>query len=391
MAKKNKSNRAKPPAAAAPNVAAPVVRSEKKEKVAAPPPKAGAREGDKGAEKKKRALAAQIESPSIITPALIWAGVFAACYIAAGIDEDLNGLMMWIAGVATILFSTVTPIYRNRRQLTKGFAQAIVYGLGVLSLAIGVYAVWASVDFGRPVTRGEIHPGEKLSFKAPGSRYRLFIHGFFPPPTEEEPEKIPVLPGKKPPKQAARPTTYSLTGNYSVRVSAAADGSVVQDFSDVLKETQGYRKMYRRGKGYVHMIKTTKLEDLILPKPGEYLFSVVTLDSKLEQKLEYAVYEKRQFWWPIFIVGFIASLLLGLIDHLMRPLRVDSYFAVFAGVTYGFAGYLTSSALPDSPFSSMAVAILVGFVVGGSLGYAVFMAAAKLYDGVARKYRLSLT
>ena len=374
-------------------------KNHKKESgAAAPPPKPVARETDKGAEKKerKRGLAATVELPSVVTPLLIWGGIFSVCYLLASLDQSLFGreidpIMMWIAGVATILFAIVTPVYRNYRQLTKRFAKVIVFAVSAASLVIGVYAVWAGVSFGQPVARGDVHPGEKVAFHVPGSSYRLFLRGFFPPIKNEEPANEPTLPGKPAPKKSSKPTAFKVVGNYSVRISQADNDAVVQDFAGNFEDKQTYRRLTKRGRDYVHVLKTTALNDLSLPRAGDYRISVVTIDPKLEQKLEYAVYEKRQFPTPVFLVGLLASFLLGLIDYLARPLRMGSFFAVFIGLAYGFAGYLLLAANPISPFSALAVDMLVGFVMGGSLGYAVYTVSAKLYDGIARKYRLSLT
>ena len=360
------------------------------------PAKGGASNTEKPVEKKerKRVIAGTVETPSIIVPLMIWGALFIVCYALAAIDHRLfgrefDGVLMWIAGLATVVFAVVVPIHRNRRLLTKPFAKGLVFGLGALTLLVGAYAVWAGANFGQPLARGEVRPGEKIEFSVPGSYYRLFVRGFFPPP---EPEATPeaALPGKPTPTPSRKPASFKLTGNYSVRISAAQTNEVVKDYTGTFEDRQTYRRVSKRGRDYVHVLKSTELNDLLLPRPGAYQISVLTLDQKLEQKIEYAVYQKRQFATPVFLLGLIAAFLLGLIDHLARPLRVGTFFAVYSGLAYGFGGYLLMTANPINPFSTLAVAILVGFVMGGSMAYAIFTLAGKAYDSIARKYRLSL-
>lgn len=419
MAKKKK--RSKKPTPSAPKKTEPKIPEKKSEK---PPEK------EAPAKKTKRKIAPTIEAPSVLIPAVVAFVLFLLSYILAKYDtfmfgREMDYYAMMVTGFSVVLFAVLVPIYRNRRQLTTGFAKATIYGVSAFSLLACGYSIFTGVDFGETLAQGDVMVGEKVAFEVPGKHYQIFLRGFFPEPeaeeqeqqatpaeqepaaatpeqeqpaTEEQPgeqeattEQTPEQTDQKDKKpKATKPRVYKLTGNYSIRVSNADTGEVIQDFTGTFESKRTRRRVSKKGRDYVEVLKTNSLKDLNLPRSGKYQIHIITLGDELAKKVEFSVYHQRQMPSVLALIGILVAFILGFVDYLIKPLRVDSYFAIATGVAFGFTSYFSIDTNPINQFGTMAIDLLVGGVMGGGVAYLVYMLGTKVYENIARRYKLSL-
>lgn len=366
-----------------------------------------------GAVKKtaKRNVTSALDLPSIAIPGGIVAGIILLCYILATYDTalfktDLDHILMLVAGGCTVLFFVAAPIYRNGKQLTKPFAKTIVGVLGLLTLLICGYALYTGANFGEPIAEGVILAGENdakmISFNSPGTHYRIFLRGSFPaydPEKEAAAEKAEqeaqkqqqTTDGKKQATPAKKKQgSFKVSGTYAIQVRAADGRTAITDYSGAFEQMHTRRKVSKKARGYVDVLKTSVLKPLNLPQPGEYQLHVLSLGSELDQQVEYAIYRDMQYPMLVALIGLLAAFVMGLIDHLIKPLRVESYFAVLTGMAFGFASYFNMDAGPISPFGTMAIDLLVGCVMGGGIAYVIYSVAGKAYSAIARRMKWSL-
>jgi hypothetical protein len=352
---------------------------------------------EEAARKLKRGIAATVEVPSIIVPGLIWLGVLLVGYAVSQLDHRLLGTeldtyMIYATGLATVLMFSLGPLYRNARQLRKPFAKAIV-GVGTaIAVVGGAFAIYSGANFGQPVAQGTVLAGptdtKNLNFQVPGKHYRLFLHGQFPEMDKIRQEAEAAA--AKGDKTRLRSGAYRLSGAYAVQLRTADGQKVLETYDGKFEQERTYRKLSKKARGYLDVVKTSILNDLTVPAAGEYQLQVVTLGDQLEPKIEFAVYPKRQFPWLFMLLGLVFTFLYGLIDTLIKPLRVDSYFAITIGLLYGFLAYFVLTAMPHAPYSLFAFGFMVGGLFGAGVAYGIFLLSGKLYARINKRFQLSL-
>jgi hypothetical protein len=382
------------------------------------------------AKKPKRALAATVETPSVFLPAIIWLGILVVGYAVAQFDKavfgvDLSVILMFIVGGASLLFVVGAPIYRNYRQLRRPFARAIVIGGSAVALLVCGFAVVTGATFGDPVAKGVIPKGKsetsKVMIHTPGTHYRLFLQGRFPSVDQKQKAADDATAaatgttgatgavgaagttgatgaagaagttGATATKKAPPTGNYKLEAAYDVQLRSA-DGRPVSggDYAGKFEQERTYRRVSKRAHGAVEVVKTLMPHVLNVPAPGDYELQVAMLGDQAEPQIEFAVYADRQFPIVLTIFGALTAFLFGLVDWLIKPLRIDSYFAVAGGIAYGFAAYFAVYAMPNARFNDLAVSLLIGGVMGAGLAYGVCLASAKLYQKIHRKWQLNL-
>ena len=350
--------------------------------------------------KSKRKIAAAVENPSLVIPALVVLVVIILAYGVAKYDEtlidvDLDHILMLVVSFLTVAFLIIAPIYRNARQLTKPFARILIGVVALLSLAICGFSLYFGVYFGQPVAQGTIDADEAAakmtSFTAPGTHYRIFLRGSFPPLEQEEEAEKPDDDEEAKKKKKSKKRSFTRSGNYSLQIRKSDGRTVVADYAGSFEQQHTRRKLSKRGRGYLDIMKITSLEPLNLPASGDYQIHVLSLGKELEPKIEYAIYHDRQ--WPLVtaLIGLILTFIIGIIDFLMKPMRTESYFALGTGTAFGFTSYFVMDASPLSPYGSLAIDLLVGAVMGGGIAYIIISFAPKLYTPIARRFKWSLT
>ncbi|MDP8223582.1 MAG: hypothetical protein P9L99_09500 [Candidatus Lernaella stagnicola] len=352
----------------------------------------------------KRGIAAAVELPSVIVPFIAWLLVYLVSHFVTKYDASLfdglqlDGVFMLIAGGATILFFIVVPVYRNRSQLTKPFAKAIVFGGAAVSLLICGAAVHFAADWGKPVAEGTIKATAGTgTINLPGTRYTLYLKGHFAEMDREQQkladEEEKVAEAKKAGKEAKkvqRAGTYKLSGTYEMRLLTPETLDVIDNFPGKFEQERQRRRVSKRGRGYLDVIHTTKLFSLRVDSPGEYKMQLARIGGDLTENIEYAVYHDRQFPLIISLLGAIFIFIFGFIDYLIRPLRADSYFAPAIGIAFGFTAYFASTSVPGITFSAMGVSLIVGSIMGGGSGYVLYLLSTKPYVAIAKKYMWTL-
>jgi hypothetical protein len=260
-------------------------------------------------------------------------------------------------------------------------------------MVVGGFGVYAAADFGRPKAQGVIAAGpadaKSATIHAPGPGCRLFLRGHFPEVDQIRREaEEDAASGKKKKSQVG---TYKLSGGYAIRLASADGATVLDNYTGKFEQERSYRRISKKGRGYLDVVRTTMNYPLKVNQAGDYQLQVVSLGDKLEPKVEYEIYADRQFPLVYGALGLIMVFLYGLIDTLIKPLRVDSYFALTIGLVYGFLAYFSSTAMPNAPYSVVGVSLMVGGLVGGALAYAVFLAGGKIYQNINRRWQLSLS
>jgi hypothetical protein len=379
-------------------------KPQAKAPTSAPAVPAPAKPAKKPAETKiKRGIAAAVDLPSVLVPFFVWIMIY---LIGHGISKydtslfgvDLDRTLIFIVGGATLLFFIVTPVYRNRRQLTKGFAKAIIYGGTALSLVVCSLGLYTAGMWGTPVAEGTVTTGSMETVDLPGTSYTLFVRGHFPDKDkvqqEVEAEDAAAEQAKAEGKEPAKPRqtgSYKLGGPYELRLLTPESLDVVESYKGKFEQERQRRRVSKRGRGYLEVLHTTNTFDLRVDHPGQYQLQLALVSGDLLPKAEFAVYRDRRFPMVLALLGLICAFGFGLIDFLVRPLRVDSYFAPAIGIAYGFTTYFASTAIPMPNFSIMGVSLMVGAVGGGGSAYVMYIAANKLFEKIVRKYLWSLT
>ncbi len=353
--------------------------------------------------KVKRGIAAAVEVPSMIVPFLVWVVVYFITHFLAKYDTrvfgvDLDRQLMLVAGGVTLIFFVVVPVYRNRAQLTKGFAKGIIYGGMGLALLVFGFSVYTAADWGPAVASGTVKAGTELvNVNLPDTRYTLFVRGSFPEMDSEQQKledqeaaaKKAKAEGKET-KKVRRTGTYKVSGPYELRLVTSQNLDVVDSFKGTFEQERQRRRLSKKSRGYLDVIHTTKLFPLRVDKPGDYKFQLALMGGDLSQDIEFAIYHDRQFPVIIGLIGAVLAFFFGFIDTLIKPLRVDSYFAPAIGIAAGFTAYFTSTAIPEADFSAMGVSLMVGAVMGGGSSYALYLISTKPYTAIARKFMWTL-
>lgn len=353
--------------------------------------------------KMKRGIAASVEVPSVVVPFMIWVAVYLVSHFAAKYDARLLGfeldiLLMLIAGGATLLFFIAVPLFRNRGQLTKPFAKRIVYGGSAVALIVCGLGVFVAADWGTSVAEGTLRAGpEMTTVNLPSKHLKLFVQGKFP---DKDREQIALADAEA--KAAAakeqgqevekvrRAGSYKLAGAYELRLVRPDTGDAVESYKGKFEQERKRRRLSKRARGYLDVVHTTQLFDLRVDRAGEYNLQLALVGGDLESNVEFAVYRDLRFPVVISVLGAIIAFFFGLIDTLVKPLRVDSYFAPAIGIAFGFTAYFASTTIPGGTFSGMGVSLMVGAVMGGGSAYGLYLISGKVYEKIIRKYMWSL-
>ncbi|NLH51026.1 MAG: hypothetical protein GX444_20815 [Myxococcales bacterium] len=363
--------------------------------------KAARKPGEKEAatKKPKRGIAATTELPSLVVPGTVWLVLLLLGYLLASYDHylfkvELDSSLEIVVGLATLLLFVGGPIYRNYRQLTRPVAKGIILGGGALTILICAASVYFAANFGEPIGSGIIAAGatdsKKVEIQLPGTHYRLFLRGHFPEIDKKQKEMEEAAnKGKKGADKMLG--SYKLSGAYALQLRSADGQSIIDNYNGKFEQERSMRRLSKRGRGYLEVMRTMTLNDLDVKHPGTYTLQVVSLGENLEQKLEYAIYRDRQYPWTLAVIGLVVVFWFGLVDLLIKPLRVDSYFAACAGFSFGFIAYFNSTTIPNSLFSTLGVSLIIGGFIGAGTAYLVFLAAKKLYTPLIRRWQLNLS
>jgi len=358
---------------------------------------------EKGAtiKKVKRGMGTTVELPSVLVPTLALIVLYLVAYFVAYYSH-LDSAMMVIISLATLAYMAGAPVYRNYRQLTKPFAKWIILGGFVFSLVVCVPIVYFAAHFGKPLAGGEIQKGETSEFTLKRSHYRLFLHGAFPKTDQEkemdgenlkkkEDEETAEEKGEEKKEQKAQPPSRHQEGTFELRLYPAASDSAVDSYKGKFRRDVSRRRVSKRGRGYVLDEETMRFYDLNVRNKGDYRLTINTIGGQLESRMHYGIYPDRQYPY-VYLAAFlciVVSFFFGLIDTLIKPLRQTSYFAPAVGILYGLTFYAAATAMPDAQLDLLKW--LTGGIMGGALGYGIYLVSTKLYRRLINRYMLDLS
>lgn len=357
---------------------------------------------EKGAavKKVKRGMGTTVELPSVLVPTLALIVLYLIAYFVAHYTHA-DSIVMVVVGLATLVYVAGTPVYRNYRQLTKPFAKRIIIGGFIFALAVCGPLVFFAAYFGEPLAGGEILQGETKEFNLNHLHYRLFLHGAFPKTDEER--KMDGEDLKKEEKQATegkeekdktkqtKAAPRHQEGNFELRLYPAASDSAVESYKGKFRRDVSRRRVSKRGHGYVLDDETMRFYNLNVGNKGGYRPTINTIGGQLEDRMHFGVYPDRQYPYVYIaaILCILVSFIFGLIDTLIKPLRQTSYFAPAVGILFGLTFYFTATAMPDAPLDLLRW--LTGGIMGGALGYGVYLLSTKFYQRIINRYMLDLS
>ena len=324
--------------------------------------------------KKKKAFVIREEHPGMIVPLV--AVVLVLFVMGAG---DAYGFIARVpallcGGAAILLFLTIAPIYYVKLYLYPKGLRAILALVSVLTLGGCGVIVWLGSWTQPPVYQVSVNASDPLvETKLESGRYSLLLQGAFREDEEGKEKK----------------GSYNVEGSYDLLLSTS-DGALNKPFTGTFKEQRKKRKLSKKKRGYQEIRRTIDFDTFRNSKNGEIQLRLNNISSTLEDRMEVEIYKSGLVVYFLMFLAIPAVLLANFVDSIIRASRITSLLGYAVAAAFGFSIYFYFESSPIVHYSTMAIDLLTGGLLGVLAAAGLSTWLNKTYASIALKNGISI-
>lgn len=330
-----------------------------------------------GKAKKNRPAVLREDHPGMVVPAVL--AVILLLVLGAA---DKYGFVSRVpallgGGLVVFLLFCLAPLYYNKNylyprdlKLVSTMAVLVVFLCGG---GMFYFAVWSQPPVVEQ-TLDRATPNANLQLDA--GHYALYIVGAFLDESVHTDDK--------------KKRGMKVNGNFKIAMSSSQGADLQETFAGRFDQIRKKRKLSKKNRGYQEIVKTDHFQRFTMKRSGPVDLRLEELSETLQDELRLEIYHAERISIFLLVLGVVGVLLGNFVDSVIRSSRITSLFGPSLAAVLGFAAYFYYESSPAVRFSTMAIDVLVGGIVGVLIAYGLFNALRTWYASLALKRGISL-